>query len=151
MKVKELAEIFKVSSSELLKILPNVGVDVTLGDETMVDKNIEKQQEMCYTYSEIVQTERRIPWKTNGSNRFISVRSVRIPCTDDSTFMMTDVKFYGLFKGTETFFSEIPCIVWNPAACILFRRSCFTTPIPRFRRTIFGANWSFRGIRSGTY
>ena len=43
MKVKDLAEIFKISSSELLKILPNVGVDVSAGDETMVDKNIEKK------------------------------------------------------------------------------------------------------------
>ena len=43
MKVKDLAEIFKISSSELLKILPNVGVDVSSGDETMVDKNIEKK------------------------------------------------------------------------------------------------------------
>lgn len=43
MKVKELAEIFKVSTSELLKLLPNVGVDVTLQEETMVDKDVEKK------------------------------------------------------------------------------------------------------------
>lgn len=43
MKVKELAEIFKVSSSELLAILPNVGVDVSAQEETMVDKDVEKK------------------------------------------------------------------------------------------------------------
>ena len=40
MKVKELAEIFKVSPAELLKILPNVGVDVSLKEETMIDKDV---------------------------------------------------------------------------------------------------------------
>lgn len=43
MKVKELAEIFKVSPAELLKILPNVGVDVSLKEETMIDKDVEKK------------------------------------------------------------------------------------------------------------
>lgn len=43
MKVKELAEIFKVETGELLKILPNVGVDISLGEETNVDKDIEKK------------------------------------------------------------------------------------------------------------
>ncbi len=43
MKVKELAEIFKISSSELLNILPNVGVDVSAKEETMVDKDVEKK------------------------------------------------------------------------------------------------------------
>ncbi|MDY4052980.1 MAG: translation initiation factor IF-2, partial [Bacilli bacterium] len=42
-KVKELAEIFKVSPAELLKILPNVGVDVSLKEETMIDKDVEKK------------------------------------------------------------------------------------------------------------
>ena len=43
MKVKELAEIFKISSSELLNLLPNVGVDVSAKEETMVDKDVEKK------------------------------------------------------------------------------------------------------------
>ncbi len=43
MKVKELAEIFKVAPAELLKILPNVGVDVSLKEETMIDKDVEKK------------------------------------------------------------------------------------------------------------
>ncbi len=42
MKVKELAEIFRVSTDELLKILPNVGVDTSLKEETMVDSRVEK-------------------------------------------------------------------------------------------------------------
>ncbi len=43
MKVKELAEIFKISSTELLNILPNVGVDTSMKEETMVDKDVEKK------------------------------------------------------------------------------------------------------------
>ena len=43
MKVKELAEIFKISSAELLAILPNVGVDVSQQEETNVDKEVEKK------------------------------------------------------------------------------------------------------------
>lgn len=43
MKVKELAEIFKTSVGELLNILPNVGVDISLKEETMVDKDVEKK------------------------------------------------------------------------------------------------------------
>lgn len=43
MKVKELAEIFKISSTELLNLLPNVGVDVSMKEETMVDKEVEKK------------------------------------------------------------------------------------------------------------
>ena len=43
MKVKELAEIFKISSAELLAILPNVGVDVSQKEETNVDKEVEKK------------------------------------------------------------------------------------------------------------
>ena len=43
MKVKELAEIFKTSIGELLNILPNVGVDISLKEETMVDKDVEKK------------------------------------------------------------------------------------------------------------
>ena len=44
MKVKELAEIFKISSAELLAILPNVGVDVSQKEETNVDKEVEKKR-----------------------------------------------------------------------------------------------------------
>ena len=43
MKVKELAEIFKISAAELLAILPNVGVDVSQKEETNVDKEVEKK------------------------------------------------------------------------------------------------------------
>lgn len=43
MKVKELAEIFKTSVQELLNILPNVGIDVSSGDETFVEKDVEKK------------------------------------------------------------------------------------------------------------
>ena len=43
MKVKELAEIFKISATELLAILPNVGVDVSQKEETNVDKEVEKK------------------------------------------------------------------------------------------------------------
>ena len=43
MKVKELAEIFKTSVQELLNILPNVGIDVSNGEETFVEKDVEKK------------------------------------------------------------------------------------------------------------
>ena len=43
MKVKELAEIFKTSTQELLKILPNVGINVSDGEETFVEKEVEKK------------------------------------------------------------------------------------------------------------
>ena len=43
MKVKELAEIFKTSIQELLKILPNVGINVSDGEETFVEKEVEKK------------------------------------------------------------------------------------------------------------
>lgn len=43
MKVKELAEIFKTSVTELLSILPNVGVDVSKGEETFIEKDLEKK------------------------------------------------------------------------------------------------------------
>ena len=43
MKVKELAEIFKTSVQELLNILPNVGIDTSNGEETFVEKDVEKK------------------------------------------------------------------------------------------------------------
>ena len=43
MKVKELAEIFKTSVQELLNILPNVGIDVSNGEESFVEKDVEKK------------------------------------------------------------------------------------------------------------
>ena len=43
MKVKELAEILKTSTQELLKILPNVGIDISNGEETFVEKEVEKK------------------------------------------------------------------------------------------------------------
>ena len=42
MKVKELAVIFKTTPAELLNLLSNVGVDIKLQEETMVDKETEK-------------------------------------------------------------------------------------------------------------
>ncbi len=43
MKVKELTEIFNVSIEELLDLLENVGVNIALKEETMVNKDLEKK------------------------------------------------------------------------------------------------------------
>ena len=43
MKVKELAEIFKVDIKELMDILPNVGVDLPDGENTMINSATEKK------------------------------------------------------------------------------------------------------------
>ena len=43
MKVKELAVIFNVSVEELLDLLYNVGVNIDLQEEAMVNKDIEKK------------------------------------------------------------------------------------------------------------
>ena len=43
MKVKELAVIFKTPVQELLNILPNVGIDTSNGEETFVEKDVEKK------------------------------------------------------------------------------------------------------------
>lgn len=61
MKVKELAEIFKISSTELLNILPNVGVDTSMKEETMVDKDVEKKLAkrygVPYPFKKVVSTK----------------------------------------------------------------------------------------------
>ena len=43
MKVKELTIIFKTNSEEVLKLLSNVGVDISAQEETNVDKDVEKK------------------------------------------------------------------------------------------------------------
>jgi len=43
MKVRELAEILKVSTEEILKMLRNVSVDTSLKEETFVEKDVEKK------------------------------------------------------------------------------------------------------------
>lgn len=48
MKVKELAEIFKVDIKELMDILSNVGVDLTDGENTMVNQPTEKKLAVRY-------------------------------------------------------------------------------------------------------
>ncbi len=51
MKVKDLAVIFKTSTSELLNLLSNVGVDIKLQEETMVEKDVEKKLAKRYNVS----------------------------------------------------------------------------------------------------
>ncbi len=48
MKVKELAEILKVDINELMGILPNVGIDLTDKENTMLDAGIEKKLAQRY-------------------------------------------------------------------------------------------------------
>lgn len=48
MKVKELAEILKVDINELMGILPNVGIDLTDNENTMLDASIEKKLAQRY-------------------------------------------------------------------------------------------------------
>ncbi len=48
MKVKELAEILKVDINELMGILPNVGIDLTDNENTMLDAAIEKKLAQRY-------------------------------------------------------------------------------------------------------
>ena len=43
MRVKELAEIFKVSVEELMGLLENVGLSLTEKENSMVDSNTEKK------------------------------------------------------------------------------------------------------------
>lgn len=48
MKVKELAEILKVDINELMGILPNVGIELTEKENTMLDATIEKKLAQRY-------------------------------------------------------------------------------------------------------
>lgn len=61
MKVKELAEIFNVGIAELLDLLENVGVNIDLQEEAMVDKDTEKKLAKRYNVE--------YPFKTGKQNK----------------------------------------------------------------------------------
>ena len=61
MKVKELAVIFNVSVEELLDLLYNVGVNIDLQEEAMVNKDIEKKLAKRYNVE--------YPFKTNKAKK----------------------------------------------------------------------------------
>ena len=61
MKVKELAVIFNVGVEELLDLLYNVGVNIDLQEEAMVNKDIEKKLAKRYNVE--------YPFKTNKTKK----------------------------------------------------------------------------------
>lgn len=69
MKVKELAVIFKTTPAELLNLLSNVGVDIKLQEETMVDKETEKKLAKRYN----------VPYPFKGAAKPKPVNKVVIP------------------------------------------------------------------------
>ena len=71
MKVKELAEIFKVGIDELLDLLDAVGVNISQKEESMVDKDTEKKLAKRYKVD--------YPFKTNKPSKPKSTNSVVIP------------------------------------------------------------------------
>ena len=73
MKVKELAEIFNVDIAELLDLLYNVGVNIDLQEEAMVDKDTEKKLAKRYNVE--------YPFKTNKVKKPKPTSAVNIPGT----------------------------------------------------------------------
>ena len=73
MKVKELAEIFNVDIAELLDLLYNVGVNIDLQEEAMVDKDTEKKLAKRYNVE--------YPFKTNKVKKPKPAPAVNIPGT----------------------------------------------------------------------
>ncbi len=69
MKVRELAEIFKVSNEELLNLLSNVGVNVSQQEETVLDKDMEKKLARRYN----------VPYPFKGKAAPKPVNKVNIP------------------------------------------------------------------------
>ena len=63
MKVKELAEIFKVPTQELLNMLSNVGVNLDQQEETMIDaqweKKLAKRYNVPYPFKAASKPDRR--------------------------------------------------------------------------------------------